>query len=292
MSAILELLNIKSSGSLTCRSYQNLTFFCPFHLHPEYELVFIDRGHIEAFVGNQQHFLTQSELQLVASNIPHSFKLEGENQTAFLSKYMHVDPIILESLSPMIEFSFIQLLKQRFECGAVYKLNKVMKKQYLEVFHEHGAPRVLALLAFFIKLMNYQPVRYACDNYLLSNQTNYVMNQVIINAKSDLTLSQMASNINMSTSTLNRILKKAVGMSYVELVNHARVNLACNLLREGISTITEIGFDVGFKSSSQFNKVFKLSMKISPRSYRDSYQKLIPIEKNYDDLTWDVGEHS
>ena len=88
MSAILELLNIKSSGSLTCRSYQNLTFFCPFHLHPEYELVFIDRGHIEAFVGNQQHFLTQSELQLVASNIPHSFKLEGENQTAFLSKYM------------------------------------------------------------------------------------------------------------------------------------------------------------------------------------------------------------
>ena len=291
MSAILEVLNINSSRSLTCRSYQDQTFFCPFHLHPEYELVFIERGYVEASVGNQQHLLVQGELQLVGANVPHSFKLGGESQTVLWSKYMHIEPILFNALGGLAEFHLIARLIQRFEQGAVFELDDVMREEYLNVFQQQGAKRVLALMAFFLGLMDQQPIRFASANYLPSERSNKVMSKVMAAAKLDLTLAQMASQLNMSISTLNRILKKGLGMSYVEFVNHTRVNIACDLLREGQVTITDIALEVGFKSSSQFNKVFKQNMKLSPRVYRDSYQELVPIELDHDELTWDVGEH-
>ena len=291
MSVILEVLNINSSRSLTCRSYQDQTFFCPFHLHPEYELVFIERGHVEASVGNQQHLLAQGELQLVAAHVPHSFKLGGESQTLLWSKYMHIEPVLFNALAGLAEFHMIALLIQRFEQGAVFELDDVMREGYLNVFQHQGAKRILALMSFFLSLMDRQPIRFSSANYLPSERSNKVMSKVMAAAKLDLTLAQMAGQLNMSVSTLNRILKKGLGMSYVEFVNHTRVNIACDLLREGQGTITDIALEVGFKSSSQFNKVFKQNMKLSPSAYRDSYQELIPIELDHDDLTWDVGEH-
>ncbi|WP_260259105.1 AraC family transcriptional regulator [Vibrio intestinalis] len=292
MSAVFEVLNIHSSRSLTCRSYQGVDFFCPFHLHPELEMVFIETGYVESFIGNQKQVLKSGELQLIGANVPHSFKLDCEAKESLLSKYIHIEQNCLATLKHIAEFEFVEQLLIQFSRGAVYQLDHTMTQHYFTVFEKQGVERLLAILSLFIELLKQQPVRLASDNYLLCDKSNQVMNFIMLNAADDLSLSQVAYQLNMSTSTLNRTLKKSLGMSYVEFVNHTRINLACDSLREGSETITQVALNSGFKSSSQFNKVFKQTLKISPREYRESYRDIVPQElKNQNELIWDVGEH-
>ncbi|GAB2655179.1 helix-turn-helix transcriptional regulator [Vibrio panuliri] len=291
MSAVFEMLNIHSSRSLVCRSYQGNAFFCPFHLHPELEIVFIEKGEIESFVGNQQQRLQTGEIQLIGANVPHSFKLDYQTHITLLSKYIHFESSCLTALKQIAEFELLDDLLHQFSRGAVYQLDEAMKTRYLAVFHMRGIERLLSILTWFVDLLKLPPIRYASDNYLLCDKSNRIMDFIMSNATEDLCLAQVASRLNMSTSTLSRSLKRSLGMSYVEFVNHTRINIACELLREGKSSITDVALNSGFKSSSQFNKVFKQMLKICPRKYRDSYQELCPQEQSKDaDLLWDVGE--
>ena len=112
----------------------------------------------------------------------------------------------------------------------------------------------------------------------------------MLNATQDIRLAEVAKQLNMSTSTLTRTLKKSLGMTYVEFVNHTRINIACELLREESKSITQVAYDSGFKSSSQFNKTFKQTLKISPREYRECYRTLQPDALlNPDEPVWDTG---
>ena len=290
MPAIYEVLNINSSRSLTCRSFLGKGFFCPFHLHHEFELVFIEKGYVEAFIGNQKQHLSAGELQLIGANVPHSFKLDGEAHMQLLSKYIHLEDGCFTTLKYIAEFEFVVELIELFSSGAVYQLNPVMKQRYLLIFEKQGTKRLLAALDFFTELLKLTPIRYASENYLLCDNSSSAMSFIMLNATQDIRLAEVAKQLNMSVSTLTRTLKKSLGMTYVEFVNHTRINIACELLREECKSITQVAFDSGFKSSSQFNKTFKQTLKISPRKYRECYRTLQPDALiNLDEPIWDTG---
>ena len=62
--------------------------------------------------------------------------------------------------------------------------------------------------------------------------------------------------------------KEATGINFVEYVARTRVEKARNLLQNPNLRISEIAFDVGFQSLSQFNRAFKAITGQSPREHR------------------------
>ena len=89
----------------------------------------------------------------------------------------------------------------------------------------------------------------------------------------ELSLDKVAKVVNMSANYFSEKFKQATGMRFVEYVSRTRVEKARNLLQNPRLRVSEIAFDVGFQSLSQFNRAFKQVTGQSPREYRASFAR-------------------
>jgi transcriptional regulator GlxA family with amidase domain len=87
----------------------------------------------------------------------------------------------------------------------------------------------------------------------------------------DVSLGEVAHAVNMSANYFSELFKKATGINFVDYVSRVRVEKTKHLLLDPRRHITEIAFDVGFKSLSQFNRVFHKHAGMSPREYREKH---------------------
>ena len=94
--------------------------------------------------------------------------------------------------------------------------------------------------------------------------------KAIVQANSDdvLSLSRVAKAVNVSAGYFSELFHKTTGMTFTEYVARVRVEKVKHLLANPQLQITTIAYDTGFKSLSQFNRVFKRVSGISPREYR------------------------
>ncbi len=89
-------------------------------------------------------------------------------------------------------------------------------------------------------------------------------------------VSELAEELAMSRSNLLRKVKRATGLSASRFIRKVRLEKAVELLRNQDLTISEIGFLVGFSSTSYFIKCFKEEFGYSPGQLADQ-------EANIDD---------
>lgn len=86
--------------------------------------------------------------------------------------------------------------------------------------------------------------------------------------REELSLTKVAKTVNMNPNYLSENFKRITGIKFVDYVAHARFRNACELLRDPRLRVSEIAFDVGFQSLSQFNRVFKRFSGESPTEFR------------------------
>ena len=79
--------------------------------------------------------------------------------------------------------------------------------------------------------------------------------------------------VNLTPSYFGKLFKKEVGSTFGTYISSVRIEKAKKLLSTGNRNISEIAFEVGFKSLSHFGYVFKSSMQQSPKEYRQTFQK-------------------
>lgn len=73
----------------------------------------------------------------------------------------------------------------------------------------------------------------------------------------------------MSRVTLYKKILAATGKSPVEFIRSVRIKRAAQLLEQGHLTISQIGYNVGFKSQKYFVRSFKMEYNILPSAYRE-----------------------
>lgn len=91
------------------------------------------------------------------------------------------------------------------------------------------------------------------------------------NYTDSISLSGTARAANISAGHLSEKFKQVTGIKFVEYVGRVRVQQACERLRASNNPISEIAFEVGFQSLSQFNRLFKKFSGQSPSQYREEY---------------------
>jgi AraC-like DNA-binding protein len=89
------------------------------------------------------------------------------------------------------------------------------------------------------------------------------------NQAEDLTLATVARSVNTSTFYFCKMFKKATSLTFTEYLSRVRVEKARNLLLNPNVRVSEVAFEVGFQSLSQFNRVFKRIAGYSPTDYRE-----------------------
>ena len=83
-----------------------------------------------------------------------------------------------------------------------------------------------------------------------------------------LTLDAVAQAASVSTFYLCKIFKQSTGMTFTEFINRQRIERAKSALLSANRPITEIAYDVGYQSLSQFNRSFLKFVGESPTLYR------------------------
>lgn len=91
---------------------------------------------------------------------------------------------------------------------------------------------------------------------------------VLAHLDDELSLSHVARVVNVSAGYFSELFHKTTGMTFTDYVARMRVEKVKHLLGDTRLQITTIAFDTGFKSVSQFNRVFRRVAGISPRQYR------------------------
>jgi AraC-like DNA-binding protein len=88
------------------------------------------------------------------------------------------------------------------------------------------------------------------------------------NQAEELSLDTVARAVNTSTFYFCKMFKKATGLTFTDYLGRVRIEKAKNLLLNPHIRISEVAFEVGFQSLSQFNRVFKKITGQSPSQYR------------------------
>lgn len=84
------------------------------------------------------------------------------------------------------------------------------------------------------------------------------------------TISQVAEKLAISERHLSRVARACSGLSPHEIIE-SRINLeAIRLLSKSSSTVSQIGFELGFSEPSYFNEFFKRINGATPGNYRMS----------------------
>lgn len=83
---------------------------------------------------------------------------------------------------------------------------------------------------------------------------------------------ELAKKCGASTGHLSRLFHKSTGLTVPEYIGRIRADRARELLLASSKTITEIAFDSGFQSLSQFQRVFKSVHGCTPRALRKTSQ--------------------
>lgn len=83
-----------------------------------------------------------------------------------------------------------------------------------------------------------------------------------------ITLDEAAQAVNASTRHFCKVFKQATGITFTDYLARTRVEKAKHLLQNPHLRVSEIAFETGFESISQFNRSFKRITGMSPTQFR------------------------
>ena len=265
-----------------------LPHFYPYlHRHNEVQLSWILEGEGTLVVDNNMHTFKSNEVYWIGTNQPHVFKSESyyfENkdphQTHKIDIFFNPDA----QLSPFFSIPEVKHLKDfilRHNCGfrlPDLMVNKISAKM-LSVSQNTGVEQFL----YFIDLLkalsgcenletistNSETVNFSENEGIrIANIYNYVMQHY----DEQITLENLASIAFMTPQAFCRYFKKHTHNTLLSFINQVRINEACKKLVENkYEGIASVAYSTGFKSITNFNRVFKSITKKSPREYVDSY---------------------
>lgn len=108
------------------------------------------------------------------------------------------------------------------------------------------------------------------DKEFLSKITEYIEKHV---DSENLSLEEVAEYMQVSVRTLYRRFKEMDLESPKDYIKEYRINLAAKLLRTTSLTVQEIMYKTGFASRSHFYKEFSKHFQVTPKDYRNKYNK-------------------
>ncbi|MDQ0871846.1 two-component system response regulator YesN [Paenibacillus sp. V4I3] len=88
---------------------------------------------------------------------------------------------------------------------------------------------------------------------------------------SDVSLQSIADHVYMHPVYISKIYKLETGENLSDYVNHARMDKAAYLLKNGQDKIYEIATQLGYQRPHSFNHAFKKHYGMTPQEYRDQY---------------------
>ncbi|MGF7073061.1 AraC family transcriptional regulator [Mucilaginibacter sp. 3215] len=261
------------------------------HRHKEIQITWIRKGEGTLIAGNHMHDYTAGDMFFIGANMPHVFKSNPDYFLTSPDKEVEALTIFfnpeggLTQLFDLPEMKqtlfFIQQHQQGFKFPA-YLRGKISSAM-VNLEQVSGIDR---LIAFFDLLKLVVDIKTKLDPLSCGNlpvitdhegiRIGTIYDYIIHHYGKELTLEDVAKIAFMTPESFCRYFKKHTGHTFVSFLNEVRINEACKkLVANRFETINTVAYKCGFKSITNFNRVFKLIIGITPKNYMDNYNQNI-----------------
>ena len=280
--ALLESIPPSENESFLIRRFGPEGFTAPFHFHPEYEITYILGGSGKRYVGSNMNGFEKDDLVMIGANLPHCWKLSENNDTNASSVVIKfTKDFVGEGFFKVPEMSTILSLLDKSSAGIHFKGKGVLsvKEKMLALSKERNSFKSFLLLLEVFELLSGIKSKKTLNNKqslkVHENQDNQKVNKVfayiVDNFQEEVSLSEAAATINMTTNSFCKYFKKVTRKTFMETVIHYRINYATQQLTETEKSISDICYESGFNDISHFYKTFVSRMGISPLNYRKQF---------------------
>jgi len=254
------------------------------HYHPEVELVFIEEGYGNRYVGNHISQFEHGDLILMGPNIPHygyEFGIQGVNEEIVVQ---FKKDLIKSSSMIMPELEAIGELIRKSKAGiSFYGETKSYVGSELKLMEKKSPfDRLISMFKILQVLAQsdeYEILNAAGMTLIIQNQDDERINQVYDyvkeNFSGEISLDQISKIALMTVPAFCRYFKKHTQKTFTQFVNEFRVRQAIRLITVGNKSISEISLEVGFNNFSHFSKQFKRVTGKSPSQYKKSMYQII-----------------
>lgn len=147
-----------------------------------------------------------------------------------------------------------------------------------ELLHLKGMPSIIHLLKILELMADTPDVKLITHSgYINTNKESekdrmgQVYEYVMQNYQGKVTLEEAAKIANLSVSAFSRYFKSRVNKSFSDFLTEVRISHACKLLHETDLNISEIAYECGFFTLSNFNRLFRDRIQKTPLEYRREF---------------------
>lgn len=267
---------------------ESLPHFYPYlHRHNEVQLSWVLEGEGTLVADNNMHTFKSNEVYWIGANQPHVFKSEP---SYFQNKNSHQTHKIDIFFNPDGQLSSF------FSIPEVKNLNDFIRKHHsgfrlpdsmvgeisakmLSVSQRTGVEQFLHFIDLLKALSgckNLETISTDSKTVTFSETEGIriagIYNYVMQHYDEPITLESLANVAFMTPQAFCRYFKKHTHNTPLSFINQVRINEACKKLVENEHEgIASVAYSTGFKSITNFNRVFKSITKKSPGEYIDSY---------------------
>ncbi|WP_261512296.1 AraC family transcriptional regulator [Chryseobacterium paludis] len=268
-----------------------MTNFYPyFHRHDETQIMWIVKGHGTLAIEQSLFNFEAGDIFYLGSNQSHVFKADfnKDEKHKVHSVSIFFDPYKkIAGVFDLPEFEELKNFITHSEFGfqVSHELKAEIGNEITELQKLMGIDQIINFVKILSHLMQNRhlhiplstgknlPSHISDNDKRIINAQNYIKKNF---AENKLTLDNVAKEACMTPQAFCRSFKKRTGITYIEYLNDLRVQRACKLLTSSnMYNISSVAFNSGFNSLTNFNRVFRMIMKYSPKEYLKRYKETI-----------------
>jgi len=254
------------------------------HVHPEYELIYINGGNGKRHIGSHMSYFTDGDLIFIGANLPHfgfTDRITGNKSETIVQMK---EGFLGEGFFDIPEMRPIKTLFDRARLGIVFhspakeeigsSIERLVELDYFD--------RLVGLLTIFKSLAlttHFTVLNVDTLGFEVSVQENERISKIYEYIKSafrrTISLEEMADVANMTVPSFCRYFKKMSGKTFTQFTNEYRLVHASKLLAESPQSVSNISLECGFNNFSHFSKLFKKYAGKSPMDYRKENRVIV-----------------
>jgi AraC-like DNA-binding protein len=260
------------------------------HFHPEYELHQILRTSGKLFIGDSVLNFRPGSLFLIGPYTPHNFVSdvrgaasvpERDLMLLFRKEWVEASANVLtefRELRPAFDEAVFGVEYSGETQQSVYTLmNRIDSEAPLE--------RLISFIRIIDQLIHCRrktvlgTSRYFIDTRTTSlRRFNKVVDYIREHIEEDVSMETAADLVGMSYKMFSRWFMECTGIGFRRYVIKTRINKSCEYLFSTSRSIQEICFLVGFNNVSNYNRLFRQIIGVTPTEFRRKSQEA----KSYD----------
>ena len=260
-------------------------FNYPAHIHPEFEINFIENAKgAQRVVGDSIEDIENYDLCFIANpSLEHTWLTHNCKSQNIKEITIQFHPDLFDkNLLSRTQFKPIKKMFDEAVKGLSFSQTTIslIKPKIESLCNKKGFYSVIELFTILYEMSLSTNIKVLSSNVFACNEEssesrriNKVAEFINNNYNREISLSEVASLVNMSDVAFCRFFRKRTSKSFVEYLNNVRTSVATKLLADTTKPISEICFECGFNNISNFNRCFKKKKGCTPTEFREYFIK-------------------